>query len=670
MSGYPLLFSPLVVNRLKLRNRIVMPAMHLHYTPDGRVNDKLAAFYRERALGGAGLIIVGGCAINDLAGGPHFVSIKSDGDIPGLSRLAETVHAHGAAMGAQLYMAGAYANSKSIGAQAVSSSAHVSGYTRQEAREMTLDEIGRTQDDFAAAAVRAKEAGLDMVEVLASAGYLVCQFLSPKINRRTDIYGGSLDNRMRFGLETIQKVRRAVGPDFCVGVRIAGHDFVPGSHTDTEAALFAAACEEAGADLINVTGGWHESRAPQITGDLPAAGFSYLARGVRRAVQGVPVACSNRIHHPDMAEDILTRGDADLVCMGRPLLADPELPRKARNGRPELIRQCVACNQGCFDAVIASAPVSCTVNPRAGLEGTESQAGRVETPARVVVIGGGVAGCQAAMTLAGQGHEVILLEAEQRLGGQVAWYPQPTAKPDFSSIPRWQEATLKALAVDVRLGIKADADYVAELEPDEVILATGGRPGRPPIPGVDSGDVVSAWDVLKGDVRPRGPVVVIGGGAVGLETALFLARQGALTPEQVYYLTLYKGEDAAGLARLVTEGSLDVTVLELLPKVGQGIGHSTRWIVMSLIRKFGVKVRTKAQVLAIEPGGVRFVADGREKYLPAGTVVLAAGFEPVTELAGSLRGKGFSVHPVGDAAGAGTVLAAIAQGHETGRRIV
>lgn len=217
--------------------------------------------------------------INEQAGGPIFISIKDDADVEGLSRLAQAAHAEGAAVGAQLYMAGAYAHAMLIGGQPVSASPHTSGFTKDECRALTLEEITQTQDDFASAARRAKDAGLDMVEILGSAGYLICQFLSPKINQREDEYGGSLENRMRFGLETIAKVRAAVGPDFCVGIRIAGNDFVPGSHTGDEAALFAKACEDAGVDMINVTGGWHETRVPQITQELPPGGFSYLARG-------------------------------------------------------------------------------------------------------------------------------------------------------------------------------------------------------------------------------------------------------------------------------------------------------------------------------------------------------------------------------------------------------
>jgi 2,4-dienoyl-CoA reductase (NADPH2) len=670
MSNYPLLFSPLTINQMTLRNRIVMPAIHLNYTPGGKVTDQLVAFYAERAKGGAGLVIPGGCAINDMAGGPIFISIKEDKDIEGLSRLAEAVHAHGTAIGVQLYMAGAYAHAALIGQTAMSSSPHVSAYTKSEAREMTLEEIDQVQNDFARAAVRAKKAGIDMVEILGSAGYLICQFLSPKINKRSDRYGGSLENRMRFGLEIVAKVRAAVGPECCVGLRIAGNDFVPGSHTNKESGLFAQACVEAGVDMINVTGGWHETLVPQLT-ELPPGGFSYLARGVRRAIKGgVPVAASNRIHSPLAAEEILARGDADLVCMCRPLLADPELPKKAQTGQERRIRRCVACNQGCFDAVSLLRPVGCMVNPRAGREAKlPAEPAMAPSPGRVTVVGGGPAGAMAALTAARRGHQVTLLEATDHLGGQVAWYHAAVEKPDFATIPVWLAAELEAHKVDVRLRVKADATLVAGLNPQTVIVATGARPKTPPIPGTDLPHVVQAWEVLQGLVMPRGRVVVIGGGAVGLETSLNLARRGALTPNQVYYLALFRAEAPDIIDRLIAAGSHQITVLEMLPKVGQDIGRSTRWIVFGKLKRFGVNLATKAQIQAVEAAGVRAVIDGQEQLLPADTVVLATGSEPVNGLAAELKAKGIKVLSVGDAAGASSALKSLAQGYEAGLEV-
>ncbi|MCF8034337.1 MAG: FAD-dependent oxidoreductase [Desulfarculaceae bacterium] len=666
MDSYPLLFEPITLNQLELRNRIVVPAMHLNCTPGGAVSDQLVAFYRERAAGGAGLMIVGGCVINEKAGGPIFVSLMKDEDIPGFERLASAGHEHGAKVGAQLYMAGAYSHAMLIGGEAISASAHTSRYTKEDCRAMSLEEIDQVQDDFAAAARRAQEAGLDMVEILGSAGYLICQFLSPAINQREDEYGGSVENRMRFGLETIAKVRAAVGGDFCVGIRIAGNDFVPGSHTNEEAAMFARACEEAGVDLINVTGGWHETRVPQITQELPPGGFSYLARGVKWAVDKVPVAASNRIHSPDLAEGILARGDADLVCLGRPMLADPELPMKAQAGLSKLIRRCVACNQGCFDAIPQMKPVGCMVNPRAGREAKDPGPEPAAAPKKVVVIGGGPAGCQAAITAAGRGHRVVLMEKAESLGGQIAWWNEPLMKNDFGSIPAWQAATLEDLEVEVQLGAEATAETVAGLGPDAVVLATGSAPARPPIPGADGERVFTAWEVISGQALCQGRVVVIGGGAVGLETALYVARQGALTPEQTYFIELFGAETPEVTARLVAQGSHPVTVLEALPKIGAGIGRSTRWITFGLIKRFGVTVHTKVEVKAIGQGTVTAVIDGQEQELQADTVILATGTKPQDGLAAELEARGIEVLAVGDAGGGADALAAIRSGYKAG----
>ncbi|MEJ2661484.1 MAG: NADH:flavin oxidoreductase, partial [Desulfobacteraceae bacterium] len=379
------LFEPIIINKMELRNRIVMPAMHLNYTSDGSVTDKLVRFYEERARGGVGLIIVGGCLIDEWSGGITMIGLHKDEYIPGLQTLTGACHAHGAKIGAQLYMAGAYAHQVFIRRQPLSSSEHRSRFTKDVAKAMSKEEIDMVINDFATAASRAKQGGFDQVEILGSAGYLISQFLSPVINHREDEYGGPFENRMRFGLEVIRAVRDAVGSDFCVGIRLAGNDFVPGSHTNKESAMFAKACQEAGVDMINVTGGWHETRVPQITADLPRAGFAYLARGIREAVT-IPVAVSNRINRPEIAEELLQEGFGDLVCLGRPTIADPELPLKTMEGRSEEVRSCIACNQKCFDHVFQLKPVGCLVNALAGEEYKVSIK-PAASPKKVLVVG-------------------------------------------------------------------------------------------------------------------------------------------------------------------------------------------------------------------------------------------------------------------------------------------
>ena len=415
---FPYLFSPMRISSLELKNRIVMTAMHLGYTPDGEVTDRLVDFYVQRAKGGVGFIIVGGCPIDEYGGMSNMVCIHDDRYVPGLRRLTEAVRSSGARIAAQLYQAGRYTHSSMIGGRKpFSASAVRSKFTGETPRALELEEIPEVQDRFAEAALRAKKAGFDAVEILASAGYLISQFLSPITNLREDAYGGSLENRMRFGLEIVEKVRSAVGPNYPILMRVAGNEFMEGGNTNREAKIFASEAENRGVDLFNVTGGWHETRIPQLTMGVPRRAYVYLARGIKSAVS-VPVLASNRINDPYLAEEILRNGEADLVTMARGLLADPDLPEKARHGKENLIYHCVACNQGCFDSIFRFQPATCLVNPRAGKEG-ELIPKPAAKPKKVLIIGGGPAGMKAACTAAERGHKVTLAEKKGVLGGQL-----------------------------------------------------------------------------------------------------------------------------------------------------------------------------------------------------------------------------------------------------------
>lgn len=668
MQRYPHLFSPVTINGIDLPNRIVMTAMHLGYTPEGTVTDRLIDFYVPRAQSGVGLIIVGGCPIDEYAGMANMICLYEDRFLPGLERLTSAVHDAGGRIAAQLYQAGRYTHSAMIGGkQPFSASAVRSRLTGETPRALELEEIPGVQDHFADAALRAWKAGFDAVEVLGSAGYLISQFLSPITNLREDRYGGTLENRMRFGVEVVEKVRRAVGPDYPIIMRLAGNDFMEGGNGNAEARAFAAALEKAGVDLFNVTGGWHETRIPQLTMHVPRAGYVYLARGVKSAV-GVPVLASNRINDPETAEEILRSGGADLITMARGLLADPELPRKAREGKAHLIDHCIACNQGCFDSIFNFRPATCLVNPQAGMEGQW----RVEPaaqPKRVVVIGGGPAGMKCARTAAERGHEVILFEKADRLGGQLLLNRCIPGRAEMVTAAKDLAAHLAELPVDVRLGQVADVSAVKQIRPDAVVIATGARPMKPPIPGIDRPDVVQSWDLLDGRVGVGRRVVIIGGNAVGLETALYLANLGTLSPDVLHFLMANRAESVETLLNGIDRGVKEVVVLEMLKKAGKDIGQSTRWTVMAELKRLGVTVLTGTTAVAIADGSVEIEKDGEPGRLEADSVVLAAGSRSERGLAAALEGLVPEIYVIGDASEPRKALDAIREGFRTGLKL-
>jgi len=666
--SYPLLFSPIRINRMMLENRIVMTAMHLGYTPQGEVTDQLVEFYAERARGGAGLIVVGGCPVDECGGMLGMIALNHDRFVPGLQRLTAAVREGGAKIAAQLYQAGRYTHSAMIGGRKpFSASAVRSRLTGETPRALDLEEIPGVQDRFAEAAVRAQKAGFDAVEILGSAGYLICQFLSPITNFRTDKYGGPLENRMRFGLEVVDKVRRAVGPDYPVIVRLAGNDFMEGSHTNRESAIFASELEKIGVDLFNVTGGWHETRVPQLTMHVPQGAFTYLARGIKSAVKA-PVIASNRINDPGLGEAIIRRGEADMVTMARALLVDPELPNKARTGRDKLIYHCVACNQGCFDRIFQLRPATCLVNPRAGMEWDTKVRSATRTK-RVLVVGGGPAGMKAACTAAERGHEVLLVEKKEVLGGQLLLNASIPGRKELVTAARDLENNLRALPVKLFLSTEADAGFVQSTAPDAVIVATGARPAMPDIPGIGRDRVVTAWDVLSGEVGTGTRVVVVGGNAVGLETALYLASQGTLSPEVLHFLITHKAESTETIETLLNKGSKEVRVVERMKKAGQDIGSSTRWTVMAELRRLGVEILTGARADEITEAGV-FVEKERGRHLlPADTVVIAAGSTAENSLADELKGLVPELHVIGDAQSPRNALEAIREGFLVGLKI-
>ncbi len=667
-TPFPNLFAPIRINGMELENRIVMTAMHLGYTPEGEVTDRLVDFYGLRAKGGAGLIVVGGCPVDEYGGMANMIALYDDRFIRGLSRLTFAVQAEGAKIAAQLYQAGRYTHSAMIGGRKpFSASAVRSRFTGETPRALELEEIPGVQDRFAEAAVRAKTAGFDAVEILGSAGYLISQFLSPLTNRREDAYGGSFENRMRFGVEVVEKVRLAVGPDFPILIRLAGNDFMEGSNTNREARRFAAELEKAGVDLFDVTGGWHETRIPHISSFVPRKAFTYLASGIKSAV-GAPVLASNRVNDPATAEEILREGEADLITMARGLIADPFLPSKALEGRADRIYHCIACNQGCFDAIFALRPVGCLVNPAAGKEG-EIAITPADAPKTVLVIGGGPAGMKAAVTAAERGHAVTLAEKASRLGGQLLLNRRIPGREEMATAAEDLIANLSASNVEVLLGREVRREDVKRLAPDAVIVATGAAPAWPDIPGVGEDHVVSAWDLLDGDVTLGRRVVIVGGNALGLETALFVARQGTLSPEVLHFLAVNRAEDWKTLESLLDRGTKEVTVLEMEGKAGKDIGLSTRWTVLAELRRLGVRIVKEAKALRFTAEGVELEKGGETSTVPADSIVLAMGSRPVNRLAEDLEGAVPELYVVGDAKEPRNALEAVREGFAAGLRV-
>ncbi len=653
MAG-SLLFREGRIGPLTIRNRIVMPALHLAYADQGQVTKRLIDFYRARSEGGAGLISAGLATIERIPNYGGLLAVSDDSFVPGLAALARAIREGGAVASLQIGHRGRYAHSRQTGARSVSASAVRSAYTGETPVELASEEVEAIVEDFVEAARRAVRAGFDCVEFIASAGYLISQFLSPLTNLRQDQWGGDLDRRCRFATQIIGRTRLAVGPDVPILIRLSGSDFMDGGHTEVETAEVARRLAAAGASFFNVTGGWHETRQPQITMDVPRGAYVYLAEAIKKAVGEVPVAASNRVNDPFLAEEILARGLVDYISLGRGLLADPEFPKKARvwlglaaPGLPA-IRTCVACNEGCLDRALFGEPCGCLMNPAAGRE-AEAAVSTACRPKRAVVVGGGPAGLEAALRLAHRGHRVTLFEREHELGGQLRLAAKPPGRGELNSVAGFYRHELARIGVDLRLGRETEASEVVALLPEVVILATGSRSAVPEIPGLGTvgPPVVSAHDLLRGRARAGERVVVIGAGGVGCETALWLAAQP---------IDALNGETPGGTAR-------QVTLIRRGKTVGEGIGRSTLWIILKSLKEHGVGTLTGAVPVEVVREGLVVEVGGQRELLEADTLVLAAGSTPDRTLYDQLKaidpeGR-IEVHLCGDARRVGRAIDAI-----------
>lgn len=658
------LFEPIIINKIEVPNRIVMPAMGLFYSDNYSLNDRYKAFYRERARGGVGLMLIGPIAIDRVGSAPFMPGIFDDAQTAQFRDFLEELHRDTEAkLGTQLFQMGRNASSLFSGLQPIAPSPIPGNFSREIPREMTRDDIEEVKKAFADGARRAKEAGFDYIEVVGCTGYLISQFLSPVTNHRADEYGGSTENRMRFGLEVISAVRASVGDDIAVGIRVAGNDFMDGGNTNRESVLFCIAAEKAGVDAINVTGGWHETNIPQLPTLVPPGAFVYLARGIKESVN-VPVFASNRLGDPFVAERALRSGSCDMICWGRPLITDPNLPLKAKEGRLNEIVPCISCNQGCFDSIFSGIPVHCILNPRASRE-HELRIEKAQHKKRIAVAGGGPAGMEFALTAAERGHDVMLYEKEGDLGGQINLAKAPPGKKELQKIIDSMENRMANAGVTIKLNTALTPGMIQKDKPDVLVVASGARPIEIDVPGIDKPHVVSAWDVLRERVSDIGKnVIIIGGSATGCETAHYIASLDTLDAETFAFLMYHNAEDPAFAMKLLHQSNRKITVIDILGRFADNVGRTNRWPLLKNLRLIGVSLRPGTRLIEITDDSVIVETRRGRETIPADTVIMAVGALPVDDLAREIKADGLEIIKIGDAKEPRKISDAIREGFE------
>ena len=636
------MFEPIKINSCEIRNRFVVSAM-CSYIPEvgGKSNEKFYAYHEHKAKGGYGLIVTEDYWVTPTAGGYiRCGGIWDDSQIESHVELTRRVHKHGAKIFCQIYHAGRETTSAVNGVNNIAPSAIKEPTVPETPIAMTIPEIHELIEQFAKAAYRCKLAGFDGVELHAAHGYLIEQFLSPFSNKRCDEYGGSVENRSRFLVETIKAVRRLVGSEYPIQVRMTVDEYMPGGLSIEESKAIAMLAEQAGADCINVSQGEYAS----VQGVFPPANEApapYINNAAEiKKVVSIPVIGAGKINNALIAEAIVKSGKADMCVMARASLADPEMPNKVLAGRFDEIIHCVGCMQGCVGELNRGNHIRCMLNPLTAME-DEYDLSKVAEPKNILVVGGGVAGCEAAIVAATRGHKVTILERSGELGGQFIAASMPVGKGDYSSFIVWQKNMINKLGINVVYGVDADKATVDSYAPDKVIVAVGSSPLIPPVPGLKENGVI-AHDILLGKVDFGSKVVVIGGGLIGAETANHIAVHGAT----------------------------DVSVIEMLEDIMLDGEYLPTMYIKNRFAKYNVHVHTSAKVVRVEKDAVIFEKDGAETRIDGvDTIVIATGVKPRKELEEQLSGGKYEVIAVGDASSAKNGFHNIQEGYEAGLRV-